>query len=94
MERLTDRNLRLEQPLARFEEEALVFYGPDDVVLELVARAGAANVTPWEKAPVPRGSRDPRISQRHAVGDRLRTNGRAEVKKSMFSWASLQIAVT
>lgn len=53
MERLAERNLRLEQPLARFDEEALVFYGPDDIALELVAHADASNAAPWEKGTVP-----------------------------------------
>jgi glyoxalase family protein len=52
-DRLKQRNLILEHPQPRFNEEGLIFYGPDDIALELVAHAGEKDGTPWEKGPVP-----------------------------------------
>jgi glyoxalase family protein len=52
-DRLKQANLQLEQPVSRFDEEALEFRGPDDIALEIVAHADAASVTPWDKGPVP-----------------------------------------
>jgi glyoxalase family protein len=52
-ERLTSAGLPVESPRRRFDEETLVFADPDGLRLELVAHAGAAELSPWSDGPVP-----------------------------------------
>jgi catechol 2,3-dioxygenase-like lactoylglutathione lyase family enzyme len=52
-ERLGAQGIALEEPAARFEEEALVFQDPDGLELELVAHAGADARAPWQEGPIP-----------------------------------------
>src|SRR5258708_1898029 len=52
-DRLKRRGLRIEKPASRFNEEAILFHGPDEIALEIVAHAGAGSLTPWDKGSVP-----------------------------------------
>ncbi len=52
MERFKSHNVAFEEPAARFDEEALVFYDPDNLQLELVVHADDARA-PWDGGPVP-----------------------------------------
>src|SRR5260221_8636126 len=52
-DRLKRRGLRLEAPVSRFNEEVLLFQGPDDIALEIVAHAGTPSPMPWDKGSVP-----------------------------------------
>jgi glyoxalase family protein len=52
-DRLTAREVPFETPLSRFEEEALVFYDPDGLQLELVAHSGADDQYLWREGPIP-----------------------------------------
>jgi len=47
IERFTAHGVTCEQPITRFDEEALVFFDPDGLQLELVARAEADVRVPW-----------------------------------------------
>ncbi len=53
VDRLKRRGLRLEPPVSRFNEEAILFHGPDEIALEIVAHAGAQSPMPWDKGSVP-----------------------------------------
>ena len=52
-ERLGKLGVVAEEPKPRFEEEALAFYDPDGLKLELVAHAEGAGGEPWDGAAVP-----------------------------------------
>lgn len=52
IDRFKGHNVPFENPEARFDEEALVFYDPDGLKLELVAYADDDRL-PWEGGPVP-----------------------------------------
>ena len=52
-ERLNAHGIATEEPIRRFDEEALTFYDPDGLQLELVAHAGAEERSGWENGPVP-----------------------------------------
>jgi catechol 2,3-dioxygenase-like lactoylglutathione lyase family enzyme len=52
-ERLAAKNIRFEEPITRFEEEALVFEDPDGLELELVAHTGSEKRASWQEGPVP-----------------------------------------
>jgi glyoxalase family protein len=54
-ERLENHGIAAEAPRVRaaFDEEVLTFLDPDGLQLELVARAGAGGLAPWETGPVP-----------------------------------------
>src|SRR5882672_7831207 len=52
-DRFRRRGMRVEKPVSRFNEEALLFQGPDEIALEIVAHAGAGSLTPWDKGSVP-----------------------------------------
>jgi len=45
--------VRCETPHARFDEEVLVFFDPDGLMLELVAHPRAETGSPWTGGPVP-----------------------------------------
>jgi glyoxalase family protein len=53
LERLKGHNILMGSPTKRFDEEALVFFDPDGLALELVAHSGASTVPGWEAGPVP-----------------------------------------
>jgi len=53
LERLKASGIPFEGPENRFDEETVSFRDPDGLILELVARAGAATVPGWEGGPVP-----------------------------------------
>lgn len=51
-QRLQTMGALVEEPRQRFDEEALAFYDPDGLKLELVAHAEGANGEPWGDGPV------------------------------------------
>ncbi len=53
MERFKVRGVAFEKPIVRPDEEALVFFDPDGLQLELVAHDAAEARDPWRDGPVP-----------------------------------------
>ena len=53
VERLLQHGVRFEQPERRLDETVLTINDPDGLVVELVARDGAAGGEVWEHSPVP-----------------------------------------
>ena len=51
-ERLKRHGVIAEEPIERFEEEAIALYDPDGLKLELVAHAGGGEGRPWEGASI------------------------------------------
>jgi catechol 2,3-dioxygenase-like lactoylglutathione lyase family enzyme len=52
-ERFKQNDIAFEDPVRRFDEEVLTFFGPDGLVLELVSHADADKRSPWKDGPVP-----------------------------------------
>ena len=52
-ERFAQHNVRHETPVMRWSEEALTFYDPDGMQLELVAHLGAEEREAWQDSPIP-----------------------------------------
>lgn len=53
LERLERYGVPRDEPVERFDEEAVTFLDPDGLKLELVAHAGAEEHVPWKHGPVP-----------------------------------------
>ena len=51
--RFDRRHVHYEPPVRRWDEEALTFYDPDGLQLELVAHRGAAERAHWSEGPLP-----------------------------------------
>ena len=51
--RFVEHHVRFEPPVRRWDEEALVFYDPDGLQLELVAHPGAEERAGWSHGPLP-----------------------------------------
>ncbi len=52
-ERLAQRGVAYEEPIARLDEQVLTFLDPDGLQLELVAHPDAASLDAWQTGPVP-----------------------------------------
>jgi glyoxalase family protein len=51
--RFEQHRVRYEPPVRRWDEEALTFYDPDGLQLELVAHLGAEERAAWSEGPIP-----------------------------------------
>ena len=51
--RFEQYHIRCERPVRRWDEEALVFYDPDGLQLELTAHLGAEERAAWREGPIP-----------------------------------------
>ena len=51
--RFDQHHVRYEAPIRRWDEEALTFYDPDGLQLELVAHLGAEERAAWKEGPIP-----------------------------------------
>jgi len=53
MERFKNHKIDFEEPIGRLDEEAMTFFDPDGMVLELVSSPGTKERKVWKESPIP-----------------------------------------